>query len=79
MLPGGVRSATTTGTLGAPSSGCGAWLDPGRFLGLRMSLDVRAVRSTRATDPRPTDSRWGFQPVELPGRRTRLAVGGTPL
>jgi hypothetical protein len=44
-----------------------------------MSLDVRAVRSTRATDPRPTDSRWGFQPVELPGRRTRLAVGGTPL
>lgn len=55
-----------------------AALEPGRFLGLRMSLDLRG----RPFDPageRPrhyTDSTWGFWLGELPGRRTRLIVSG---
>lgn len=55
-----------------------AALEPGRFLCLRMSLDLRG----RPFDPRGvrprffTDSTWGFLLKELPGRRTRLVVSG---
>jgi hypothetical protein len=55
-----------------------AALDPRRFLGLRMSLDLRG----RPFDPagqRPrhfTDSIWGFLLEELPDDRTRLVVSG---
>ena len=55
-----------------------AVLAPERFLGLRMSLDLRG----RPLDPartRPryyTDSIWGFELHELPGERTRLVVSG---
>lgn len=55
-----------------------AALEPERFLGLRMSLDLRG----RPFDPRRapprffTDSLWGFLLEELPGRRTRLVVSG---
>lgn len=55
-----------------------AVLEPERFLGLRMSLDLRG----RPFDPageRPrsfTDSLWGFHLRELPGGRTRLVVSG---
>jgi len=55
-----------------------AALEPERFLGLRMSLDLRG----RPYDPaagRPrfyTDSLWGFQLEELSGGRTRLVVSG---
>jgi hypothetical protein len=55
-----------------------AALEPERFLGLRMSLDLRG----RPFDPagaRPrfyTDSTWGFLLEELPGSRTRLVVSG---
>ncbi len=55
-----------------------AALEPERFLGLRMSLDLRG----RPFDPRGerpsafTDSLWGFLLEELPGGRTRLIVSG---
>jgi proline iminopeptidase len=55
-----------------------AALERERFLGLRMSLDLRG----RPFDPeaaRPrffTDSLWGFLLEELPGARTRLVVSG---
>ena len=55
-----------------------AALEPRRFLGLRMSLDLRG----RPFDPagqRPrhfTDSTWGFLLEELPDNRTRLVVSG---
>lgn len=55
-----------------------AALEPERFLGLRMSLDLRG----RPFDPagaRPrfyTDSTWGFLLEEQSGRRTRLVVSG---
>jgi proline iminopeptidase len=55
-----------------------AALEPGRFLALRMSLDLRG----RPFDPageRPrrfTDSTWCFLLTELPGQRTRLVVSG---
>jgi hypothetical protein len=55
-----------------------AALEPERFLGLRMSLDLRG----RPFDPggaQPrfyTDSTWGFLLEELPDRRTRLVVSG---
>ncbi len=56
-----------------------AALDAERFLGLRMSLDLRG----RPFDPRArsrprsyTDSLWGFLLEELPGGRTRLIVSG---
>jgi proline iminopeptidase len=55
-----------------------AALEPGRFLGLRMSLDLRG----RPFDPageRPrhyTDSIWGFLLEERPAGRTRLVVSG---
>ena len=55
-----------------------AALDPGRFLGLRMSLDLRGRPFDPRHEPPPwhTDSLWGFQLDELPGRRTRLVVSG---
>ena len=55
-----------------------AALDPERFLGLRMSLDLRG----RAFDPagqRPryfTDSLWGFELKDAAGGRTRVVVSG---
>ncbi|MEY9777268.1 hypothetical protein ABH915_002876 [Arthrobacter sp. MW3 TE3886] len=55
-----------------------AALEPERFLGLRMSVDLRG----RPFDPartRPryyTDSLWGFELREAPGERTRLVVSG---
>ena len=55
-----------------------AALEPGRFLGLRASMDLRG----RPFDPkgaRPrffTDSLWGFLLEELPEGRTRLVVSG---
>lgn len=55
-----------------------AALEPDRFLGLRMSLDLRG----RPFDParqRPrhyTDSIWGFELKEWPDGRTRLVVSG---
>ena len=55
-----------------------AALEPERFLGLRMSLDLRGRPfDPRGTRPRCyTDSLWGFLLNELPGGRTRLVVGG---
>jgi hypothetical protein len=55
-----------------------AALEPGRFLGLRMSLDLRG-RPFDPVDARPrfyTDSSWGFLLQQLPGDRTRLVVSG---
>ena len=55
-----------------------AALEPERFLGLRMSLDLRG----RPFDPagqRPryfTDSLWGFELKDAAGGRTRLVVSG---
>ncbi|HXQ27624.1 MAG TPA: hypothetical protein VN848_00015 [Gemmatimonadales bacterium] len=55
-----------------------AALEPERFLGLRMSLDLRG----RPFDPRGrvprfySDSLWSFLLTELPGERTRLVVSG---
>ena len=55
-----------------------AALDPERFLGLRMSLDLRG----RPFDPvgeRPryfTDSLWGFELKDVAGGRTRVIVSG---
>jgi proline iminopeptidase len=70
------------GRLAAKPDGSYWWevaaLEPERFLGLRMSLDLRG----RPFDPagaRPrffTDSLWGFLLEELPARRTRLVVSG---
>jgi hypothetical protein len=55
-----------------------AALEPERFLGLRMSLDLQGRPfDPRRTPPRYyTDSLWGFLLDELPGRRTRLVVSG---
>ena len=55
-----------------------AALEPERFLGLRMSLDLRG-RPFEPAGERPrfyTDSLWGFLLDELPGRGTRLVVSG---
>lgn len=55
-----------------------AALEPERFLGLRMSVDLRG----RRLDPRRpmpgaySDSLWAFLLRELPGERTRLVVSG---
>ena len=55
-----------------------AALEPERFLGLRMSVDLLG----RPFDPRGTppryysDSLWSFLLDKLPGDRTRLVVGG---
>lgn len=55
-----------------------AALEPGRFLGLRMSVDLRGRRfDPRAGRPRfYSDSLWAFLLKELPGHRTRLVVSG---
>jgi proline iminopeptidase len=53
-------------------------LEPERFLGLRMSLDLRG-RPFDPSEPGPatyTDSLWGFQLKLLPGGKTRLVVSG---
>jgi hypothetical protein len=55
-----------------------AALEPGRFLGLRMSVDLRG-RPFEPAGERPrfyTDSLWGFLLDELPGSGTRLVVSG---
>lgn len=55
-----------------------AALNPERFLGLRMSLDLRG-RPFDPADQRPrcfTDSLWGFELKDAPGGRTRLVVSG---
>ena len=55
-----------------------AALEPERFLGLRMSLDLRG-RPFDPAGPRPryyTDSIWGFELKEAAGGRTRLVVSG---
>jgi proline iminopeptidase len=61
-----------------------AALEPGRFLGLRASYDLRRGRWFNPVGPRPrfsTLSLWGFQLQELTGpmgqgNRTRLIVSG---
>jgi proline iminopeptidase len=55
-----------------------AALEPERFLGLRMSLDLRGRPfDLRGARPRfYTDSLWGFLLEERPGGRTRLVVSG---
>ncbi len=56
-----------------------AALEPARFLGLRVSLDLRGRPFDPAATSRPhsyTDSLWGFLLDELPGGRTRLVVSG---
>lgn len=64
-----------------PNSAAGwevAALEPGRFLGLRMSLDLRG-RPFDPRGPRPrffTDSLWAFRLEELPEGRTRIVESG---
>jgi proline iminopeptidase len=55
-----------------------AALEPERFLGLRMSVDLqgRPFDTKRARPRRFTDSLWGFKLEELAGARTRLVVSG---
>jgi proline iminopeptidase len=74
-----IRLHDRLGTM--PDGGLGwevAALEPERFLGLRMSVDLRG----RQFDPAGkwprfyTDSLWGFLLNELPGGRTRLVISG---
>lgn len=55
-----------------------ASLEPQRFLGLRMCVDLLGRRfDPRGTRPRYySDSLWGFLLEERPGQRTRLVVSG---
>jgi hypothetical protein len=55
-----------------------AVLEPERFLGLRMSVDLRGRPfDPKGTPPRFfTDSLWAFLLEQLPGDRTRLVVSG---
>lgn len=55
-----------------------ATLEPERFLGLRMSLDLRGHPFDPARErPRHyTDSIWGFELKEAAGEGTRLVVSG---
>jgi hypothetical protein len=55
-----------------------AALEPERFLGLRMSVDLRGRRfDPKMTPPRSyTDSLWAFLLEPLAGDRTRLVVSG---
>ena len=54
-----------------------AALEPGRFLGLRMSVDLRGRRFDPKQPPRfYSDSLWAFLLKELPDDRTRLVVSG---
>jgi proline iminopeptidase len=55
-----------------------AALEPNRFLGLHGLTDLR-LRNLDPNQPRPrayTEGLWGFWLHELPGRRTRLVIGG---
>ena len=55
-----------------------AALEPNRFLGLHGLSDLRG-RALDPAQPRPrvyTEGLWGFLLTELPGRRTRLVIGG---
>lgn len=55
-----------------------AALEPERFLGLRMSVDLRGRRFD-PKGPRPrfhSDSLWAFRLTEMPGGRTRLVASG---
>lgn len=55
-----------------------AALQPNRFLGLHGLRDLRG-RTLDRRQPRPsayTEGLWAFQLKELPGRRTRLVIGG---
>ena len=55
-----------------------AALEPGRFLGLRMSVDLRGRRfDPKRTPPRSySDSLWAFLLEPQPGGGTRLVVSG---
>lgn len=55
-----------------------AALEPERFLGLRMSVDLRGRRfDPNGKRPRSySDSLWAFQLRALPGERTRLVASG---
>ena len=54
-----------------------AALEPERFLGLRMSVDLLGRRFDPATPPRYySDSLWAFLLGPLAGNRTRLVVSG---
>jgi len=55
-----------------------AALEPGRFLGLRMSVDLRGRPFDPTAEPPPhyTDSLWGFLLEETSDGRTRLVVSG---
>jgi proline iminopeptidase len=56
-----------------------AALEPGRFLGLRASFDLRHgcwFDPTGTPPPFSTDSLWGFLLEPLPGGKTRLVVSG---
>jgi len=62
---------------------CSTWwevaaVEPERFLGLRMSVDLRGRRfDPKKTPPRfYTDSLWAFLLEPLAGDRTRLVVSG---
>jgi hypothetical protein len=68
-----------------PGGPVDAWevaaLEPNQFLGLHGLSDLRG-RQLNAKEPRPsayTEGLWGFQLKELPGRRTRLVIGGYQL
>lgn len=53
-------------------------LEPGRFLGLYGSSDLRG-RALEPNQTRPSaymDGLWAFQLKELPGGRSRLVIGG---
>jgi hypothetical protein len=55
-----------------------AALEPNRFLGLHKLTDLRG-RSLDPRQPRPSaymEGLWGFLLKEMPGRRTRLVIGG---
>ena len=54
-----------------------AALEPGRFLGLRMSVDLLGRRFDPAKPPRSySDSLWAFLLKPVAGNRTRLVVSG---
>jgi hypothetical protein len=76
------QAITVGDRLAAKPDGSESWevaaLEPQRFLGLRMSLDLRG-RPFHPAGAQPdffTDSTWGFLLEELAGGRTRLVVSG---
>lgn len=63
--------------LGLPSYAV-VTLEPNRFLGLYWLADLRG-QLLDPSRPRPSaymEGFWGFRLTELPGRRTRLVIGG---